>query len=276
MALANRLVENSVGSAALETTLTGATLKFFCSASVAVTGADARCKVNGNEVEMHVTQQVNQGDELLVGAATRGVRSYIAVGGGLQAERSFGSTSTYVAAGIGGYRGRALRAGDELQMCSPGVTVNALRTPDEFRLPMLDSWSLRACHSSETVAVKNLKRVFGARFSIAARNDRMGIELDGAPVATSGSGKMASVPVFPGTVQCPQNGRLYVLSVDAGTTGGYPRVAKVARMDLHALGQLRLGDSLAFIEREEGVAADELLAKHKFWQPWLPDVATVI
>ncbi len=87
---------------------------------------------------------------------------------------------------------------------------------------------------------------------------------------------MPSVPVFPGTIQCPQDGNLYIMGVDAGTTGGYPRVAKVTRMDMHVLGQLRPGNSIRFIERDDEDAARELLEKHAYWRPWLPDIADVI
>jgi len=66
------------------------------------------------------------------------------------------------------------------------------------------------------------------------------------------------------------------MSVDAGTTGGYPRVAKVTRMDLHLLGQLRPGNSLTLIERRDTDAASELAEKLAYWRAWLPDIADVI
>ena len=87
---------------------------------------------------------------------------------------------------------------------------------------------------------------------------------------------MPSAAVFPGTIQCPQDGSLFVLSVDAGTTGGYPRVAKITRMDLHVLGQLRTGNTLTMIERSDTDAARELRDKHAYWQAWLPDISAVI
>ena len=87
---------------------------------------------------------------------------------------------------------------------------------------------------------------------------------------------MPSVPLFPGTIQCPPDGSLYLMSVDSGTTGGYPRVAKVARADLHILGQLRPGGSLTLVERSSEDAAKELREKQAYWRNWLPDVDEVI
>ena len=104
----------------------------------------------------------------------------------------------------------------------------------------------------------------------------MGIMLDGQTFDIRSDPQMPSVPLFPGTIQCPQDGSLYVMSVDSGTTGGYPRVAKVTRMDLHLLGQLRPGNGLTLIERNDEDAARELREKHVYWKTWLPDIADVI
>jgi len=276
MALANRLVGNSSFAGALETTLTGVTLKFRCDTFVAVTGAIARCALNGLSVQQHETITVKAGDVLVVGAAERGVRSYVAFAGGLAADDVLGSVSTYLPAGFGGHEGRALQRDDELSFCDTAARVSPNATPAEFRVPMLNAWTLRAGRSVETPSISDPERLFDTRFTVANRSDRMGIKLEGASFDTGSDGTMASVPVFPGTIQCPEDGSLFIMSVDAGTTGGYPRVAKVTRMDLHLLGQLRPGNSLTLIERRDTDAASELAEKLAYWRAWLPDIADVI
>jgi allophanate hydrolase subunit 2 len=87
---------------------------------------------------------------------------------------------------------------------------------------------------------------------------------------------MPSAGVFPGTVQCPEDGAPYILSVDAGTVGGYPRVAQVARADRHLLGQLKPGDHVRLLYREPDDAVAELRAKIDYWRDWLPDSAEII
>jgi len=82
--------------------------------------------------------------------------------------------------------------------------------------------------------------------------------------------------VFPGTVQCPESGAPFLLSVDAGTVGGYPRVAQIVRADRHLLGQLRPGDPVLLLWREQQAAVDELRAKHDYWRAWLPDIEQII
>ena len=276
MALANRLVGNAAFTPALETTLTGVTLRFPGESFVSITGATAKCTLNGERVNQHATIAIKRNDVLVVGSAEKGVRSYVAFAGGLNADEVLGSVSTYTTAGFGGHKGRALEAGDELELSERSASASILETPAEFLLPMLDSWSIRAGRSCETMSVDDPARLFETKLTVASRSDRMGIKLEGKTFRTDVGGQMPSVPVFPGTIQCPQDGSLFVLSVDAGTTGGYPRVAKIARMDLHMLGQLRPGNGLTLIERMDEDAARELKEKHAYWREWLPDIADVI
>jgi 5-oxoprolinase (ATP-hydrolysing) subunit C len=276
MALANRLVGNTSFAPALETTLTGVVLTFRSASFVAITGATAACTLNGEMVQQHATIRIQANDVLAVGPAEKGVRSYVAFAGGLCADKVLNSMSTYTTAGFGGFKGRALATGDELELADSGVSASLSETPAEYRLPMLESWTVRAGSSVETSSIDAPEKLFSSMFTISSRSDRMGIKLDGMTFATDVSGQMPSVPVFPGTVQCPQDGSLFVLAADAGTTGGYPRVAKIARLDLHLLGQLRQGDRLALLQRSDEDAARELREKHSYWRAWLPDIADVV
>jgi biotin-dependent carboxylase-like uncharacterized protein len=261
---------------ALETTLTGVTLVFDSESAVAIAGAPARCLLNGEVVQQHCSISIRPGDKLEVGAAEQGVRSYIAFAGELSANEFLGSTSTYATAGFGGHEGRALETGDEIKMSDTPSAVTPLRTPEEYRLPMLNSVTLRAGRSSETSSLVTPENLFNRKYVVANRGDRMGIKLDGEPMATESDGRMASAPLFPGHIQCPQDGSLFIMSVDAGTTGGYPRVAKITRTDMHMLGQLRPGSNLTLIERNNEDAVRELREKHRYWEKWLPDIRDVI
>jgi allophanate hydrolase subunit 2 len=104
----------------------------------------------------------------------------------------------------------------------------------------------------------------------------MGMQLTGPQLAVDSRGRMPSAAVFPGTIQCPEDGTPYLLSVDAQTIGGYPRVAQIARADRHLLGQLRPGDSLQLLPRQPVDAQQELRAKHDYWRKWLPGIEAVI
>ncbi|MCP4299674.1 MAG: biotin-dependent carboxyltransferase family protein [Gammaproteobacteria bacterium] len=276
LALANRLVGNDWDTPALEATLLGPTLRFDVPCAFAITGAEAAVTLNGGTVALHETVFAEAGDELATGSTERGARLYVAIAGGLAADDVLGSPSTCLLAAFGGLQGRALEKGDELRVTP--VSVPKLQTPDEFRPPVPSSWALRACESLEThqLGADSRDQLFNTNWTVGRRADRMGLQLDGPTLEVSSDGRMPSAPVFPGTVQCPESGSPYVLSVDAGTVGGYPRIAQVARADRHLLGQLRPGDHVRLLWRDEQSAVDELRAKIDYWRAWLGDIEQAI
>ena len=278
LALANRLVGNPSLAAALETTLTGVTLHFDEDAHIAITGARAKARVNGERVKLHRTLRVRAGDEFELGPTKAGARNYVAVAGGVDVGVVLGSRSTYLPAALGGFHGRALQAGDTIRLVSPKAHPEIARTPKEFRPRATTSFALRACHGAEIELLDKESRfdLFDTNFVVGIRADRMGLQFEGASFRVGSGGQLASAPVFPGTIQCPEDGRPFLLSVDAQTIGGYPRVAQVARADRHQIGQLRPGDHVRLLWRDADTAREELLAKHDYWRAWLPDVASVI
>ncbi|HNP35648.1 MAG TPA: biotin-dependent carboxyltransferase family protein [Woeseiaceae bacterium] len=278
LALANRLVGNAAFLPALEAVLLGPTLKFESATHIALVGGVANAKINGEPVKFHQTIAVVAGDELVIGPVSKGARVYLAFAGGLVADDMLGSVSTYLPARLGGLAGRAVRAGDRLRSAArPGVRP-LLTTPPEFQPPMPASRAIRACLSAESHWLDDALAgsLFDRNWTISQRADRMGLELRGKPLAIGSHASMPSVPVFPGTLQCPPSGVPLLLGVDAQTTGGYPRLLQVARADLHLIGQLRPGDSLRFLRREPDEAIAELHAKHNYWRTWLPDIEQVI
>lgn len=278
MALANRLVGNSPFTPALETTLTGIDLSFESRAWFAISGAASISTLNGQAVPLHKTLQAAAGDQLAIQPASSGARTYIGFAGGLVAEDALGSASTYLPAAMGGHAGRALRQGDRLELADPDVAPRLLETPARFRPLTKGPWAMRACVAAEFGALDAAGQaaLFDTNLVVGARNDRMGLQLQGYRFDVSSAGFLASVPVFPGMLQCPEDGLPYLLGVDAQTTGGYPRIAQVARVDRHLLGQLRSNDHLRLLLRTPQQAAAELKQKLEYWREWLPDIALLI
>jgi allophanate hydrolase subunit 2 len=234
--------------------------------------------LNGEPLEFHRTVVVNPGDDLLVGSVEVGTRVYIAFSGGLEVDELLASTSTYLPAGLGGYKGRALLKDDVLRTRIALPIGKILETPAKHRPPITSRWALRACRSAETHLLLDRQRgaLFDTNWVIGRRADRMGMQLDGPKLGVASDGRMPSAAVFPGTIQCPEDGSPFILGVDAGTTGGYPRIAQVARCDRHLLGQMRPGDHLHFLPRQPQEAIDELRAKHDYWRKWLPGIERII
>lgn len=278
LALANRLVGNSSLTPAIETTLTGVSVRFEADGFAAITGANAKVRLNGERVKRHRTLAVRDGDELEVGPAKAGARNYVAFAGGIASAEVLGSASTYLPAGFGGHEGRALRAADVIATKPVETAPQMIRTPEEFRPRAAASWALRACYGAEIGLLDKDGKfdLFDTNFSIGNRADRMGLQFEGTNFQVASGGQLDSAPVFPGTIQCPEDGRPFLLSIDAQTIGGYPRVAQVARVDRHVIGQLRPGNHVRLLWRDELTAGEELRAKHDYWRQWLPDVAQLI
>jgi biotin-dependent carboxylase-like uncharacterized protein len=239
-------------------------------------GAPLNAFLNESSVDCHETVQADRGDVLEMGSMEAGARTYLAITGGLLVDEVLGSASTNLQAGFGGHQGRQLCAGDEIRFNEGRVESRC--TPEEFRAPVSSSWGLRTCESAETglLSAAAREQLFSSNWIIDRRADRMGLRLDGVKLTVNSDGRMPSAAVFPGTVQCPEDGTPYVLSVDAGTVGGYPRIAQVARVDRHLLGQLRPGDHARLLLRDPDAALAELRAKHDYWRPWLEDIEKII
>jgi len=278
MALANHLLGNAVLAPALEVTLLGIEVIFGGDSAFAISGAPCDASLNGKPVESHNALAARTGDELRLGPAKQGVRTYVAFGGGLVGDDFLGSVSTYMPAAFGGFEGRALRNNDRIELRRNGRIAGDLRTPPEFQPPPTSASALRACIGNEFARLNDADQdaLFDTNFLIGARGDRMGIQLQGKAFEMASAGYLDSAPIFPGCVQCPESGVPYLLSIDAQTTGGYSQLAQVARVDRHAIGQLRAGDHVRLLRRTPEQAAVELREKHDYWREWLPDIESVI
>ncbi|MEE2637460.1 MAG: biotin-dependent carboxyltransferase family protein [Acidobacteriota bacterium] len=256
---ANRLVGNESRSATLEVTLHGPRLAFLADTTFAVAGARFELWLDTRPVSCGVAYRAPVGSELGFGRRRGGARAYVAVAGGVDIPRALGSRSTDLASGLGGLGGRALRAGDRLDvgstrhgppMVSPlvsgttlpdgGATVRVLAGPD-FRLLTSD-------------ALAELTR---NRFKLASVSNRMAYRFEGPRIELACTQGRLSTPTPMGTLQVPPSGHPILLMADRQTTGGYDHVATVISADLPVAGQLAPGDWMTFrvCERRDALAA---------------------
>jgi antagonist of KipI len=242
----NRLVGNADDAAGLECTLLGPTVVFDRDVELAITGAVPR----GEAVEVwsRFTQPVEK--PLKIGPLASGARSYLCVAGGFDVPPRLGSASTLLSAGFGGYDGRALRKRDRLALgrSSPGALDGrmAMDLREKYR-DRTDAWVIRAVDGphADRFDAGELDRFWTGERVVSNQSNRVGVRLDGSPVA-AGSGEMTSEGAMPGGVQVTPSGQLIALGVDHPTTGGYPLIACVASVDVHLLGQVRPGERVRF------------------------------
>jgi len=286
--LANLLVGNPEGAAALEITLAGPTLRFASEALVAVGGGQFEVTAGGRSVPAWRPVWLAEGTELAIGAARAGCRVYLAIAGGLAVPRVLGGRGTHLAARFGGFGGRSLRAGDVLKsgpasawarrmagVLAGGGRCAAARweVGAEARPAYSESPTVRVMRGAQWdwFGAEIGDRFLRERFTSMPRSDRMGLRLSpvGAPLVAGPVPEMISEGVAAGTIQVPPDGRPIILLADRPTLGGYPKIANVATVDLPLLAQLRPGATVGFREvsiaeaQELWLAAERLVATVK-------------
>ncbi|KRP51177.1 biotin-dependent carboxyltransferase family protein [Pseudomonas poae] len=248
-ALCNLLVGNPRTFSTLEMTLQGPTLHFQAKAVIALAGADLGAELDAVPLKPGVAALVSPGGTLSFGKRRQGARSYLAVAGGFLLQPLMNSTSTYSRGGFGGLHGRALQAGDLIPIRSSFANPPRLSPRCNFGL-----YEAGACEPIRVIAGREWKD-FSAQsrehfinhdYTLTGDSDRMGYRLDGTPLKLSSPKEMLSESVTFGTVQVPPSGKPLILMADRQTTGGYPRIAQVASVDLPRLAQLLPGDTLRF------------------------------
>jgi biotin-dependent carboxylase-like uncharacterized protein len=261
--IANALVGNRENAAALEFLVSGATFQVTADrARVAVAGIGASLTTGQPARVVPAWQSVTlmRGDVVEIGLGSGSVCAYLAVEGAIAVPLVLGSASTYVRAGFGGLEGRVLRGGDLVPLAIarassreeqhlPAPPPAAIGQPIRIVLgPQQDYFT--------DAAVATL---LDAGFRISKNADRMGMRLDGPPLAHRRGWDIVSDAIATGAIQVPGSGQPIVLLADHQTTGGYPKIATVISADLPILGRRRPGDAIRFAA--VSVAEAEQLAR---------------
>ena len=257
--LANRLVGNSDAAAALEITLSGPELRVEGDLLCAVAGADFGVMADGASVGPTRAFRVPSGGSIRFRERRTGARATLAVRGGIDVPPVFDSRATGVAAGVGPFGGRALKAGDRLPVGEPpaagpnGSSLYPLTMPrGGARLRVLPG-PHDALFPPEAV-----RMFFASRFVIAATSNRMGYTLEGPSLPRGRASEILSDATPFGSVQVPASGYPILLMADRQTTGGYPKIATVISADLPLAAQLAPGDWIEFAACTRGEAIEAL------------------
>jgi biotin-dependent carboxylase-like uncharacterized protein len=201
-------------------------------------------------------------DELHFGARQHGTRAYLAVHGGFDLFGVLGSQSTYLRSRFGGWHGRALKRDDEISLRRPlkevghdGGTLDTLAKAlwgIRLYLPSIIADSTRArirlikSQQWEEFTPASREALLTQAFRISPDSERMGYRLQGPDILMTQPRQMISEATTFGTIQVPAGGQPIVLMADRQTTGGYPKIAYVATVDLPLLAQMGPGDKVQF------------------------------
>lgn len=260
--IGNMMVGNPQDLAGVEFTLGGLRLRFQHDALFALTGADARATLDGVPVPAWWVRRACAGQILDAQMAGRGMRSYLAVAGGVDVAPLMGSRATDLKGGFGGVEGRALQAGDLLSVvevepprigpCGFGLDAGRLdllpEAEPEIRFIPAKEWAIHGPARQE--------RFVSSAWVLHPDSNRMGYRLSGPEMRRDEPLELLSHGILPGTIQLPPGGQPVIQLNDANTCGGYPKLGVVIEPDLSALAQVRLGATIRF----RAVSRDDALA----------------
>ncbi|MFI6823069.1 biotin-dependent carboxyltransferase family protein [Micromonospora sp. NPDC050187] len=239
--LANRLVGNPESAAGLEITLTGCALRFHRAGTVAVTGAEADVRIDERQVDPGRPLSLPASVVLTIGPARHGLRSYLAVSGGIAVEPVLGSRATDTLSGLGPSR---VRDGDRLPLgpvAGPPAPVDFTPTPAPVTGVRL---TLRPGPRHDWFTPAARHRLLHTPYQVSPVSDRIGARLVGAALPRAVAGELPSEPIVLGAVQVPADGQPLIFLADHPTTGGYPVIGVVD--DVTPLAQARPGTTVRF------------------------------
>ena len=269
--VANLLVGNEEGAAALEVTLGGLAVRFGREATVAVCGAEADVTLDGDAVPLWESRRIGAGTELRIGISEGpGFRQYVAVSGAVDVPLFFGSRSTYTMGALGGHEGRALQAGDRLPLGQGDDADAPRRFKESLRPAYSRTWEIETVRGPQAtpdyLTEEDMEEFFTRTWKVDKNSNRTGIRLEPHKFkwARKGGGISGGHPSnildnsYPlGAVNI--NGDLpVILAHDGPTAGGFVVAGTIARVGLWKIGQLRpVGDTLRFRELSPEEAVEQ-------------------
>jgi len=257
--LANRLVGNREDDAALEATLGGLTVRAGHDLLIAITGAQCPITIGGIMYAANAPIALRAGQEAALGIPERGLRSYLAIRGGIRVPEILGSRSTDILSGIGP---DPLLAGDVLPVgpaygASPDLDVAAVAEPAEGDLTL----SIRVGPRDDWFTDAAIRDLLQARYEVTSESNRVGMRLSGPILERSRTDELPSEGMVAGALQVSPDGQPTLFLADHPVTGGYPVIAVVGRADLDRAAQARPGQNLRF--RSGSASADDVPASRR-------------
>jgi biotin-dependent carboxylase-like uncharacterized protein len=241
--IANRLVGNPEGDAAIEVLLGGLVISTDRPLWIAVAGAPTTALINDRPDGSHHLAPLGAGDRLEIRPPASGLRNYLAIRGGIDVPPVLGSRSTDLLSTLGP---RALRPGDRLAVGRARLELPATEfaPPPVIRSPV--EVALHPGPRSDWLTESGLGDLVTQVWAVGSDSDRTGVRLQGRPLERRVTDELPSEGIIRGAVQVPPSGVPLVFGSNHPVTGGYPVVGVVGDDDGDRIAQLRPGDTLRF------------------------------
>ena len=241
--LANRIVGNFSGACAIESLRSKFAFTTDSDLVISVTGAPASVKIDGREHEMSRPIYVPAASTVSLSASNMGMRTYLAIRGGIRGNTVMGSSSFDELSQIGtppiklGNEFEIDRkvAGSIAQNFAPGSAITGAATVEIAAMPA-PRWS----------GFSNPDQLFSSEYEVTSSVNRVGLRLSGPELIWSSNKRLASEGVVTGAIQIPVDGMPLIFGPDHPTTAGYPVIAVVSRNSLDVLAQAAPGTKVRF------------------------------
>ena len=262
--IANIALGNNVNDAVIEFTQSGASFATEADVLVCLSGGGAYLRTNDQKLPSNRPLFISSGTDLFLENSPPGCRSYLATAGGWDVPEVLGSRSTYLTARFGGLAGRCLKEKDTLTSMG-GLNAATTAIWDSLKGDVINypKWNIARDlflpADRKTIRVMRGKEFdwfdktstgnfLSQEYILGNNSNRMGYQLQGKQLTRKTEGELLSTAVAPGTIQVTNNGDPVLLMASCQTTGGYPRIAQVAAVDLPLCAQLKPGDAISFRE----------------------------
>ncbi len=244
LAIANALVGNRRNEAALEFAGFGGDYRAEEDVLVAVLAPGCSVRCGDRPLPVGESGWLRAGETLRVGQVENGIWGYIAISGGIETPTVLGSRATHLRSGLGGLAGRKLAAGDRLPL-------GERRGRERLALPHLPyrmTGPIRVIPGPQDDYFDEAawQTFLRSPYTVTVRSDRMGMQLDGSCIQSFRGHDIISDVTPLGAVQVPGTGLPVILLAERQPTGGYPKIATVASVDLPRLVQMRPGETVRF------------------------------
>jgi antagonist of KipI len=256
--IGNLLLRNYDNAAALETTLQGLKLQALTGVTISITGADLDPWLNDQPAPQWTAFAMKGGDVLHFKRRRKGLRAYVAVRRGFDVPMVLGSRATFVRGRIGAI----IREGETLSICTPHspAAEDVLTLPGEYRpnFDRADPIRLIIGPQEDYFTPRGIATFLSSTYRITSQCDRQGFRTEGPAIEIAKGPGIISDPVPLGGIQVPGDAKPIILLRDAQVTGGYAKIAVVARVEMDSLGQMMPGDTIRFQRVDRRTALDLL------------------
>ena len=243
--LTNWILDKEIKSELIEITYYGPKIKVNFDTQIALFGSNCNVKLNNIKVMIGKTISIKKNDIIDIKNCFDGNRVYLGFSARMKIKKTFNSMSTYDKIKIGGLSGTKLLKNDIIEFVKLKNSINK-QIPSSFKRIYNKSKLIRVIKGLHFDRIINDKNELQKEFIISSKSDRMGIRLTNNKIELNNYNEIDSTIVTSGTIQIPKDGNPIILMCDSQSTGGYPILGNICKIDIPKISQIQPNEKVRF------------------------------